>query len=252
MKIPKLHFFFVLWMLAWPVRFAFAADGGGNGESAAKPAAPAAAADPAKDLAAEVQELKAEIEAVKKQAQNAEDYVAISNLETAYGYYVDKAKWDEVADLFTKDATLEIGLRGVYVGQDRVRAYMHKLPDLKYGTLFNHMQLQPKIDVAPDGMTAKGRWRAIMQVGVLNQRAQWGEATYENEYRKENGIWKISKLHAYFTYYSDYYKGWDKGGDPPPGPIPGFPPDRPPTETYKLYPDVYVPPYHYANPVTGK
>jgi len=129
-----------------------------------------------KNLASEVETLKTQVAALQKQAQASQDYIAISNLQTAYGYYVDKCKWDEAADLFAKDSTLEIGLRGVYVGQDRVRAYLHKLPDLKYGTLFNHMQLQPKIDIAPDGLTAQGRWRAIMQVGILHRSAQWGEA----------------------------------------------------------------------------
>jgi len=243
MKFRTLQFLLVA-LLAFPAGVAFAAGGDDADKSAS--------VEKSKDLAAEVEALKTQVAALAKQVQNSQDYIAICNLETAYGYYVDKAKWDEVADLFTKDATLEIGLRGVYKGQDRVRAYMHKLPDLKYGTLFNHMQLQPKVDIAPDGLTAYGRWRAIMQVGVLNQRAQWGEATYENVYAKEDGIWKIKKLHAYFTYYSDYYKGWDKGGDPPPGPIPGLPPDEPPTGVYKLYPDVYVPPYHYKNPVTGR
>jgi SnoaL-like domain len=204
------------------------------------------------DLAAQVKKLQEQVTALQQKADRAQDYIAICNLQAAYGYYVDKAQWDQVADLFARDGTAEIGLRGVWVGQDRVRAYMHKLPELKYGTLFNHMQLQPVIDVAPDGMTAKGRWRAIMQVGILHRSAQWGEATYENTYVKEDGVWKINNLHAYFTYYANYYKGWDQGGDPPPGPIPGFPPDRPPTETYKLYPDVYIPPYHYKNPVTGK
>jgi hypothetical protein len=205
-----------------------------------------------KDLAAQVKKLQAQVAALEQKADRAQDYIAISNLETAYGYYVDKAQWDQVADLFAKDGTLEIGLRGVYVGQDRVRQYLHKLPDLKYGTLFNHMQLQPMISVAPDGLTAKARWRAIIQVGTLHGRSQWGEATYENEYVKDGGIWEIKKLHAYFTYYVDFYKGWDQGGDPPPGPIPDLPPDQPTTESYKLYPDVFIPPYHYKNPVTGK
>jgi SnoaL-like domain len=212
----------------------------------------AAAGSSTSDLAAQVKKLQEQVAALQQKADRAQDYIDIANLETIYGYYVDKAQWDQVADLFAKDGTLEIGLRGVWVGQDRVRAYLHKLPDLKYGTLFNHMQLQPVINVAPDGLTAKGRWRAIMQVGILNRSAQWGEGTYENEYVKEDGVWKISKLHFYMTYYVDYYKGWDKGGDPPPGPIPGFPPDWPPTETYGLYPNVYIPPYHYKNPVTGK
>jgi hypothetical protein len=204
------------------------------------------------DLATEVDALKVQILALARQIQNSQDYIAINNLQDAYGYYVDKAKWDEVADLFTKDGTLEIGLRGVYVGQDRVRAYLHRLSDLTYGSLYNHSQLQPIVHIDPDGRTAKGRWRAFIQVGQLKTRAQWGEATYENEYIKEDGVWKIKKLHAYFTYYVPYSKGWDQGGDSPPAAIPGLPPDLPPTENYKLYPDVYIPPYHYKNPVTGR
>jgi outer membrane murein-binding lipoprotein Lpp len=205
-----------------------------------------------KNLAAEVDALKAQIAQITQQIQNSQDVFAINNLQDAYGYYVDKTKWDEVTDLFTDDGSVEIGLRGVYKGKERVRAYMHHLGDLKYGTLFNHSQLQPIVTVAPSGLTAKGRFRAYMQVGTLDKRAQWGDAIYENDYVKEDGVWKIKKLHAYFTYYVNYYKGWDQGGDPPPGPIPGLPPDEPPTEVYKLYPDVYIPPYHYKNPVTGK
>lgn len=202
--------------------------------------------------ATELESLKTQVAALAKQARNAEDYIAISNLQTAYGYYVDKCMWDETADLFAKDGTLEIGLRGVWIGQDRVRAYLHTLTDLNYGTLFNHMQLQPKIDIAPDGKTAKGRWRAFEQFGALHRSAQWAEGTYENEYVKDDGVWRIKKLHYYMTFYVDYYKGWDQGGNPAPGPIPNFPPDRPTTDVYKLYPDVYVPPFHYPNPVTGK
>jgi len=215
------------------------------------PTATQAAGDK-KDLAAEVAALKTQVTQLAKLAQNSQDYIAIANLQRAYGYYVDKCQWDQTADLFAKDGTLEIGLRGMWVGQDRVRAYLHTLTDLKYGTLFNHMQLQPVIDVAPDGMTAKGRWRAFEQFGALHRSAQWAEGTYENEYVKEDGVWKIKKLHYYMTYYVDYYKGWDQGGNPPPGPIAGMPPDRPTTEPYKLYPDVFVPPYHYKNPVTGR
>jgi SnoaL-like domain len=205
-----------------------------------------------KDRASEIETLKTQVAALQTQAQAAQDYIAIANLQAIYGYYVDKCEWDQVADLFAKDGTLEIGLRGVWVGQDRVRAYLHTLPDLKYGTLFNHMQLQPAINISPDGKTANGRWRAFEQFGMLHRAAQWGEGVYENEYVKEDGVWKISKLHYYMTYYVDYYKGWDQGGLPAPGPIKGFPPDRPTTVDYNLYPGVFVPPYHYKNPVTGR
>ncbi len=125
-----------------------------------------AAAD--KNLAADIAALKTQIAQLAHQIQNSADYIAINNLQDAYGYYVDKTKWDEVADLFTDDGSVEIGLRGVYKGKERVRAYMHHLGDLKYGTLFNHSQLQPVVHVDPDGLHAHGRFRAYMQVGTLN------------------------------------------------------------------------------------
>jgi hypothetical protein len=213
-------------------------------------AAVAAPAD--EDLAAQVKKLQAQLAELEQKMDRTQDFLAILNLEDAYGYYVDKCQWDQVADLFAKDGTLEIAGRGVYVGQDRVRGYLHHLPDFKYGQLFNHMQIQPVITVAPDGKTAKARWRAVIQFGVLHKSAEWGEGTYENEYVKEDGVWKIKKLHAFITYYVDYYKGWDQGGVPPPPPMKDYPPDRPPTAEYKTYPDVFIPPYHYKNPVTGK
>jgi hypothetical protein len=201
---------------------------------------------------ARLAELTTQVAQLQQQAQAANDYAAIANLQAAYGYYVDKSRWDDAADLFSKDATLEIAGRGVFKGQERARAYLKQLGELKYGSLYNHMQLQPVIHVAADGKTAKARWRSLMQVGHLGQEARWGEATYENEYVKEGGVWKISKLHSYITFYVEFDKGWNKGAVPMLGKIPGLQPDEPPSVEYKSFPDVFVPPYHYPNPVTGK
>jgi hypothetical protein len=205
-----------------------------------------------KNPGAQLKKLQAQVDELERRIDKAEDFIAISNLEDAYGYYVDKCQWDQVADLFAKDGKLEIAGRGVYIGQDRVRAYLHHLPKFQYGQVFNHMQLQPVITVGPDGKSTNARWRAVIQAGVLHKSAQWGEGTYENEYVKENGVWKFKSLHFFVTYYIDYDKGWDKGGNAPPAPIKGFPPDRPPSVNYKTFPDVFIPPYHYKNPVTGK
>ena len=41
-------------------------------------------------------------------------------------------------------------------------------------------------------------------------------------------------------------------GVPLAGPLPGMEPDEALTVNYKAFPHVFVPPYHYANPVTGQ
>ncbi|MEO0062006.1 MAG: hypothetical protein RLZZ08_566, partial [Pseudomonadota bacterium] len=79
--------------------------------------------------------LLARIEKLEARALAAEDYRDLANLQAAYGYYVDKGLWDKAADLFAQDGTLEIAGRGVYVGQDRVRAYLHCLPAYGHGVV---------------------------------------------------------------------------------------------------------------------
>jgi hypothetical protein len=59
-------------------------------------------------LEAEVAALRARLEALERRAQAAEDHLAIANLQRSYGYYVDKSRWEHVADLFARDAVLDI------------------------------------------------------------------------------------------------------------------------------------------------
>lgn len=177
---------------------------------------------------------------------------AIERLQRAYGYYIDKGLWSEAANLFTIDATYEYGQGGVYVGRDRIRAVLGlRGPEgLSPGELNTHMIVQPIITVAPGNKTAKARWRSDMQL-CIEGRGYWGEGTYENSYVREDGVWKIARLHFYVTMLCDYDKGWVEGNVPMEGPSAILPPDHPPTEVYTSLPGVYLPPYHYPNPVTG-
>lgn len=196
--------------------------------------------------------LREELGALRKQAGVARDYVDIANLQASYGYYVDKSRWDDAADLFSANATLEIAGRGLFEGQARIREYLNNLGALEYGRMYNHMQLQPVIHVAEDGLSAKARWRSFMMVGHLGAEARWGEATYENEYVKDGGQWKISKLHSYIGVYVDYATGWNISAVEMPKQFDNLRPDAAPTVTYSSYPDPFIAPYHYANPVSGR
>jgi len=182
------------------------------------------------------------------------DEDAIENLQRTYGFYTDKGQWKDAADLFATDGTLEVGASGVYVGRDRIQQYLSRTSPLGLvrGKLFNHLQLQPIVDVAPDGNSAKARWRFIAELGTAGESATWGAGTYQNEYVKENGIWKIRRLHAFNRFYTPYADGWGKTALPDAGPDKEFPPDRPQSVAYKPYPATDLPPFHYRHPVTGR
>jgi len=197
---------------------------------------------------------RARLEEIAREVERLEDERAIENLQRSYGYFVDKAMWRETADLFADDATLEIGGRGVFVGKARILQYLTWLAPqgLVHGLLMNHIQLQPVITVSPDGRTAKGRWHFLAEVGHYGKDARWGLGTYENEYVKDGGVWKIKTLHGYFRMYTEYAQGWAKSAVPNTHPEKDLPPDRPPTVVYQTYPATFIPPYHYPNPVTGK
>ncbi len=188
------------------------------------------------------------IEALEARVREGEDYRALVNLQCAYGYYVDKALWEKAADLFAPDGTLEIAGRGVYVGQDRVLAYLKQLPEYGHGVIFNHMQLQPVIHIDSEAGTAKARWRTFIMIGWLGKEARWGEATYENEYKRVDGEWRISKLHGIINFYAEYEDGWAKGGVPLVRSINGLEPDLPPSLEYEAYPEPVIAPFHYDKP----
>ncbi|MBF8268535.1 MAG: hypothetical protein HW386_244 [Gammaproteobacteria bacterium] len=214
----------------------------------------------APSLAEQLAATNARLAAIQQRSSRIRDINEIENLQRIYGYYTDKMLWDQVVDLFTEDGTLEIGLSGVYVGKDSLRRYLYSLSDGRQGpiegVLYEHLQLQSIITVSDDGQSADGRWRDLIQTGTYGAGSggQWGEGPYENEYVKENGVWKINKLHWYATFIAPYEGGWlkvseDAVRDYSVGK--GVMPDRPTSDDYPSYPAASIPPFHFANPVTG-
>jgi SnoaL-like domain len=122
---------------------------------------------------------------------------------------------------------------------------------LHQGELFDHLQYQPVVHVSADGRTAKARVREFSMEGRYGVEALIGGGVYENEYVKENGVWKISRLHFMTSYLADLERGWANGPRPAPGASLALPPDRPPSLRYQSYPIYTQHPIHYPNPVTG-
>src|SRR5262249_18140661 len=56
-----------------------------------------------------------------RDAQQLQDETDVLNLQHSYGYAFDHKMWAAVANLFASDGTMELGLRGVYAGRERIR-----------------------------------------------------------------------------------------------------------------------------------
>jgi len=194
-------------------------------------------------------------------ADRLNDEIEVANLQHTYGYYVDRKMWDDVADLFAADATLEIGLQGVYAGKTSIRRGLNAFglstapgasAGLAEGEINDHVQLQTIVTISPDGRTARARGTDLGMSGTTGGRALWSQSIYENEFVKQAGVWKFRAMHVYPRFIVDAEKGWAKDAQPAPAQSREFPPDRPPTKNYEVFPRFHIAPLHFDHPVTGR
>jgi hypothetical protein len=199
----------------------------------------------------DLKNLENQINGLGERIQRLQDLNEVEIVQHAYGYFVDKAQWRNLADLFADDATLEIGGKGVFLGKARVFEYMHVgMGPIgpRDGLLIDHQQFQCLPTVEADGVTAHMRCIAFVM-----SSGGWGHVYYEDTFVKKNGVWMFKKLHGPFNMYAGYKIGWLDNTilNTYPEKWPPWP-DLPPTIIYLTYPNYYVEPFHYPNPVTGK
>jgi SnoaL-like domain len=173
-------------------------------------------------------DVESRLVALENRVGELEDINAIRRLHWAYGYYIDFNRARDAADLFAEDGEV-IFLSGIYKGRESVfRLYGTWFQNFFLegggegpvdGFLLDHFQMQDIITVAPDCQTAKGRFRGMLFGGSHESRSfkpeglplQFMEAgIYENDYVREDGVWKIKRLDYMMQWQGDYEKGWSK------------------------------------------
>ena len=127
----------------------------------------------------------------------------IRRVKYRYLRCVDLKLWDEIADVFTADATVDYGTRALgkpikLSGRDEIVAFLRD--SLGPGIVTVHFASQPEIDV--DGATATGTWSFEDTVIATEYRVVIkGAAFYEDRYaRGEDGRWRISHTGYVRTY----------------------------------------------------
>src|SRR5205814_7319013 len=90
-------------------------------------------------------------------------YDAAEHVSSSYGFFADDSQWNWLSALFGKTGTKQIPFAGYYTGYDRISHGLF----LEYGdpvslsakkaSIAFHWRIQPVINVAPDGRSARVR-----------------------------------------------------------------------------------------------
>ena len=139
------------------------------------------------------------LEDLEKRVKAIEDLEEIKKLHQNYINLMDNLQYEEVLDLFTEDATVEVRNSGEEGKKELSKVYMGILEKRGTTRLEGHMAIEP--DITVDGDSARGAWLIYMLFS--KPTVQWVQGKNECEYRKENGKWKISKLKFTRTLASD-------------------------------------------------
>lgn len=167
------------------------------------------------------QELEARVATLEARIRAVEDIEEIQKLMAIYEDYLDSLqRLDELMALFTEDAkfvvsfSTEVGAEGVllgtYEGKEAIRSLLSQLnpTSLSYCA---HLVTNPIITV--DGDKAKGKWYLLCFATALTPEgpvAMWEQGTYDNDFVKVAGKWRISLMRFAFNFSIPYEDGWAK------------------------------------------
>lgn len=152
-----------------------------------------------------------ELAVIDAEADALLDASAVWNLQAAYGYYLDRKMWDDIADLFGNTGRMDIGGHGAYTGAEAIRAGLEAMygpSGLAPGEVHDHPQLMPVITVAPDGQSAHIRGVEVSMTGQHQGESFWGVSIFDNRFVKRGGVWSIDRMQVYPRLRAAYASGW--------------------------------------------
>jgi hypothetical protein len=152
----------------------------------------------------------ASLDALARDTERAEALRAVKNLQYAYAHYAQFGLWAEMGALFAADGETIWGdktFKGpaaiAKYNRDTFGAGKQGLPAGVLNTLFIDV---PLVNLSPDGNSAAARWYGLHMRGGSSD-ARWEGGTFENQYVKEESVWKISRLHFTPQFGGPYENG---------------------------------------------
>jgi hypothetical protein len=154
----------------------------------------------------------ARVHRLSQNVERAESVRAVKRVQETYAQYTQFGLWTDMAALFADTAQLSYG-KDTAQGREAIQKYFLSrfgggTHGLAPGGLHTQMVLRPLVNVSADGQTAKGRWWEFSMTGQYGVKAEWAAGIFENEYVRERGVWKISRLHYHPMFAGPYATGW--------------------------------------------
>jgi hypothetical protein len=153
-----------------------------------------------------------EFRALAERVRYLEDMTAIQKLQSAYVHSLFTQRYESIPALYAQDAPdvrVEFSDSGVFEGRASVErlygafARTRNVP----GFFIMHMAVNPYIEVAADGQSARSHW---LSPGASNSPSgsSWIWGPYFVDYTKENGEWKILHSNLAPLFRNPYQYSW--------------------------------------------
>jgi hypothetical protein len=208
--------------------------------------------------------LEARLKTLEHELGIQKDIEEVRRLHYIYMYYNSNRMAKQLLGLVSENAeSIEIAGRGVYYGKDGFRKNFINpgqpsdadVQDVgwSFGNVLFQLGGMDVITIADDRQTAKGRFAVLTPVisgFPKNQSVSLNAGVYEQEFVKEDGLWKIKKfkyIHTFMVRLEDLkvkpnYSRWPDTDNPADAP----------TTWYHPFPEAGIMPFHFTNPVTGE
>ena len=170
---------------------------------------------------ATIEELAAEVAALRKRVDSSEAVLAIQAMKARYGELVDGRfsagavvdadtladTAERVAALFTADGVWDGG-PGLGAAKGRT-AIAERLRETTL-TFSRHFLMNPRIDVDSDGATARGRWDLLSPCRRLDGSSYWMSGFEDDEYARVDGHWLHRSMTLTTVFMAPVGEGWTK------------------------------------------
>jgi hypothetical protein len=166
-----------------------------------------------------VEELAAEVAALRVRVMSSESVLAIQALKARYGELVDKRfsrgmvvdattladVADQTAALFTADGIWDGGPGlGRAVGRPAIASSLRETTL----TFSRHFFMNPRIDV--DGATAKARWDLLSPCRRPDGTSYWMSGYEDDEYARIDGVWLHRTMKLTTVFMAPVGEGWTR------------------------------------------